>query len=207
MNYSPPFSHFRNLFRFFFFLSACSSAITIGGTDVCVCVREAYFHLTQVFFALSTFCFVLSSGWLASGVSQSEPASITLFLLFFFFHFLLLFAYFLLSSSCVSVVPALIIRPDAKQLRKSHFLGLEFGFFYGFFYTGKRYIFRPWSMSGGENHNFFCPHDTFRTHLSLNMPFSPKILRTPRPISFVFGAPGGVDIDRSLTQGLCTHTP
>ena len=98
-------------------------------------------------------------------------------------------------------------RPDAKQLRKSHFLGLEFGFFYGFFYTGKRYIFRPWSMSGGENHNFFCPHDTFRTHLSLNMPFSPKILRTPRPISFVFGAPGGVDIDRSLTQGLCTHTP
>ena len=47
-------------------------------------------------------------------------------------------------------------RPDAKQLRKSHFLGLEFGFFYGFFYTGKRYIFRPWPMSGGENHNFFA---------------------------------------------------
>ena len=39
-------------------------------------------------------------------------------------------------------------------------------------------------MSGGENHDFFCPHDTFRTHLSLNMPFSPKILKPPRPISF-----------------------
>ena len=69
------------------------------------------------------------------------------------------------------------------------------GFFTGFFTQESGTFFDP----GGENHDFFCPQDTFRTHLSLNMPLSPKILRTPRPISFVFGAPGGVDIDGSLT--------